>query len=156
CVEDARIIAEERMVTVEAGFPPTAPACVDRIRFSQILSNLLDNAVKYNRSGGKVRVTLAAGAQVWELRVANTGDGIAAPDRPRIFERFFRAEHSAERAGQGLGLSLARELTLAHGGEIVLVESAAGWIEFLVTLPKVSAAQSGSSGKIDFHSTKQL
>jgi signal transduction histidine kinase len=157
CVEDARILAAERSVTVSCELPPS-PACarVDRIRFSQILSNLLDNAVKYNQRDGRIRLTLSSHGPVWELRVANTGPGIAPQDRPRIFERFFRAEHTTEQNGQGLGLSLVRELTLAHGGEIVLADSAKGWTEFLLTLPKAPEPASATSPPLDCPPTEQL
>jgi|GEM_PF-241550 len=149
CVEDARISAAERAVAVSCDLPLSAPARVDRIRFSQILSNLLDNAVKYNQRDGQVRVTLSEHGHVWELRVANTGPGIAPEDRARVFQRFFRAEHTADRTGQGLGLSLVRELALAHGGEVSLVDSAAGWTEFLLTLPKDTGTASNSAGGRD-------
>ena len=136
CVEDARIVAEPHGIRVACTLPAHAVARVDALRFAQITSNLLDNAVKYNRASGEVRVTLAENGATWRLSVANTGDGIAPEYRARLFERFFRAEHTAEENGQGLGLSLARELARAHGGEIVLVRSEDGWTEFATTLPK--------------------
>jgi signal transduction histidine kinase len=135
CVEDARIIAEERHVQVECSLPPTAPASVDALRYSQIASNLLDNAVKYNREGGSVEVSLADSDGVWRLSVANTGTEIKSEHREHLFERFFRAEHTVDQNGQGLGLSLSKELARAHGGDIRLVRSADGWTEFEVTLP---------------------
>lgn len=136
CAEDARIVAEARNITVECTLPPTALARVDALRFSQIASNLLDNAVKYNRDGGEVRVALIDSGDALCLSVANTGSGIAPEHRARLFERFFRAEHTAEENGQGLGLSLARELARAHGGDIALVCGETGWTRFVVTLPK--------------------
>ncbi len=141
CAEDARIVAEASGVQVDCQHPPTAPACVDTLRFAQILSNLLDNAVKYNHSGGAVRVTLSDAGDVWRLAVANTGPGIATEHQARLFERFFRAEHSAETSGQGLGLGLARELARAHGGEITLTRSDAEWTEFALTLPKAARGE---------------
>ena len=119
CVEDARILAEGRSVRVECELPATATARVDTLTFSQIISNLLDNAVKYNRPGGEVRVSLKDLGSVWRMHVANTGPGIASEYKDRLFERFFRAEHSTEETGQGLGLSLALELAHAHGGDLV-------------------------------------
>ena len=112
---------------------------MDPLRFSQIASNLLDNAVKYNRDAGEVRVTLADEGTVWRLSIANTGSGIAPEHRTRLFERFFRAEHTSDETGQGLGLSLARELSRAHGGDIALVRSESDWTEFAVALPKNGA-----------------
>ena len=136
CVEDARIVSEAQQVRVDIHLPPAAPARVDALRFAQILSNLLDNAVKYNRTGGTVRVTLAEAGAWWRLCVANTGPGIAPEHQARLFERFFRAEHSAETSGQGLGLGLARELARAHGGDIALARSDSEWTEFVLTLPQ--------------------
>jgi signal transduction histidine kinase len=139
CAEDARIVAEQRGLHVECALPSAAPARVDPPRFAQIASNLLDNAVKYNREAGEVRVTLADDGAAWRLSVANTGPGIAPEHRARLFERFFRAEHTAEEPGHGLGLGLARELARAHGGEVALVRSEGGWTEFAFTLPKTAA-----------------
>ena len=136
CVEDARIVAESRHVSVQCALPSSAPTRVDALRFSQIASNLLDNAVKYNREGGEVRVSLSNGGDSMRLSVANTGPGIPQQNHARLFERFFRSEHTSEENGQGLGLSLARELARAHGGDIALARSEDGWTEFVVTLPK--------------------
>lgn len=144
CAEDARIAAERHEITVECDLPPRADARVEALRFAQIVSNLLDNAVKYNREGGRVRVTLREEGPAWRLVVGNTGPGIAPELRERLFERFFRAEHTAERPGHGLGLSLARELARAHGGDITVTQSASDWIEFAVTLPKAGPTQSPS------------
>jgi signal transduction histidine kinase len=136
CVEDARIIAEDRGIRVDCDLPATAPGVVDRIRFAQIVSNLLDNAVKYNRPGGLVAVTLAERGAFWQLHVRNTGPMIAPESRARLFERFFRVEHTQEETGHGLGLSLARELARAHGGDVALARSDEEWTEFIATFPK--------------------
>jgi signal transduction histidine kinase len=133
CVEDARIIAEQRGIRVECALAPGAVTDIDALRFSQIVGNLLDNAVKYNCEGGEVRVTLAADGSSWRLTVANTGEGIPIEFQSRLFERFFRVEGASE-GGQGLGLGLARELARAHGGDIVLVRSDSEWTEFALTL----------------------
>jgi signal transduction histidine kinase len=144
CVEDARIVAENRGVRVESALPARAPAHVDALRFSQIVSNLLDNAVKYNRGGGEVRVTLSRESDGWKLLVANTGPGIAPEFRSRLFERFFRVERTSEDTGCGLGLGLARELAIAHGGDVLLVRSDEDWTEFAMRLP--AGADNGAKG----------
>lgn len=136
CVEDARIMAEPRGVAVEYRAPERALAQVDPLRFAQIVSNLLDNAVKYNNPGGQVRVSLEEAGDKWRISVANTWPGIAPEHLVNLFERFFRAGQSSERQGHGLGLSLARELALAHGGDLVLQRSDREWTEFVLTLPK--------------------
>lgn len=141
CAEDARIVAGNRGVRVECQLPDRALAYVDALRFSQILSNLLDNAVKYNRDGGTVRVNLTEEAAGWKLLVANTGPGIPVENRTLLFERFFRVEHASEQPGSGLGLSLARELAIAHGGNVQLIRSDDDWTEFVVTLPRLNGKE---------------
>ena len=138
CVEDASIMAEARGITVQSSLPPIANAKLDPLRFSQIASNLLDNAVKYNRPGGEIRVALTDENTMWHISVANTGPEIPPEIRPRLFDRFFRVEHSNEETGQGLGLGLARELARAHGGDVTLARSEGGWNEFLLRIPKVA------------------
>lgn len=143
CVEDARIMASPRQIQVAASLPATAPAAIDPSRFAQILSNLLDNAVKYNHDNGGIKVTLTAKDALWHLSVAGTGSGIPADSAGRLFDRFFRAAHTAEIPGQGLGLSLSRELARAHGGDVRFVASADGWTEFVVEVPAVPAPAGG-------------
>ncbi len=134
CVEDAQIIAAPRGITIEADLPPALRASVDRGRLSQIVVNLLDNAVKYNRDGGWVQVAAEQADGALAIRVANTGDGIAPEHAPRLFDRFFRADAASGQEGSGLGLSLARELARAHGGDLTLTRSDAEWTQFCLTL----------------------
>jgi signal transduction histidine kinase len=135
CVEDARIIAEDRGIEIELNVPAEAWALVDRTRAAQIVMNLLDNALKYNHGGGRVRVTLAAEKGQWTLRIANTGAGIPPAALPHLFERFYRGEHTAAIGGHGLGLSLARELARAHGGDLQLASDESEWTAFVFALP---------------------
>lgn len=140
CAGDAAILLEAEQIHLDLQLPPTAPARIDRTRLSQILLNLFDNARKYNVAKGEVRIDLTETDGSWEIRVANTGPGIHEEDTERLFTRFFRGEHSSEKSGQGLGLSLSRELARAHGGELVLAASEAGWTTFLLTLPRPAPA----------------
>ena len=134
CSEDARIIAEAGGINLSLSLPESAHICGDETRLMQIVSNLLDNAVKYNHPHGEVRAVLEKGDSTWALKVMNTGPGIAPEHQPHLFERFFRAEHSASVSGHGLGLSLARELARAHGGDLILARADAGWTEFQLRL----------------------
>ncbi|MHB1064064.1 MAG: sensor histidine kinase [Georgenia sp.] len=96
----------------------------DADRMGQVLTNLLDNALRHTPAGGTVRLTaLRAGGRV-RLSVADTGEGIAPEHLPHIFERFYRADTARDRAhgGSGVGLAIVRSITRAHGG-VATVES---------------------------------
>lgn len=129
----ARAIANERGVELLAeSVPANLPVMGDPLRLRQILMCLLDNAIRYSRPGGKVRVYTRTGGDGGdtahcEVFVVDEGIGICAQDLPRVFERNFRGEsarrHRAD--GSGLGLSISMALARVHGGEISL-ESEAG------------------------------
>ena len=136
CAEDAEILAEERGISITRNLPGSIMAGVDAGRLNQILWNLLDNAIKYNESNG--RVEIRAGTDlvqklVW-IEIGNSGPGVPAVLVPQLFERFFRSDPRGVTEGHGLGLSLSRELARAHGGDVTLVSSREGWTAFRVTL----------------------
>lgn len=100
-----------------------------------IVTNLVDNAAKYNRPGGRIRVRVALADGWVSWRIANTApQPIPSLAQPRIFDRFHRGGQGEDFPGNGLGLNLARELVLLHRGEIRLVGSDADWTEFEVRL----------------------
>jgi two-component system phosphate regulon sensor histidine kinase PhoR len=103
--------------------PGLPPVLADRDRLSQILINLVDNAVKYTPEGGRVVVGARAveGGRV-EVSVADTGVGIPPGDLPRVSERFYRVDkaRSRELGGTGLGLAIVKHLVLAHGGDLAI------------------------------------
>jgi signal transduction histidine kinase len=104
----------------------------------RLLSNLLDNAVKYTPAGGSVKVALSQTAgRGTTLVVRDTGSGISADDLPRIFERFYRGDRSRSESGAGLGLSLARAIARAHGGDIAVESRVHEGSVFAVTLPSL-------------------
>ena len=140
CADDAHIMAESRDITIEKDVPAELIATVDPRRLGQILLNLLDNAVKYNRTGGVIRINAAMAGDQLTFTVANTGPGIPPENIPHLFERFFRSNVNPDTPGQGLGLSLARELARAHGGDLELVQSDAEWTKFLLRIPNTGLA----------------
>ena len=135
--------AEAQGVALTAELPPTPVlATADGDRVTQILTNLLDNALKNTPAGGRVSIQLATAApdQVL-LRVADTGRGIPAEDLPRIFERFYQVEKSRARvvdnngrASIGLGLAIVRQLVEAHGGRITAESELGQGSQFTVWL----------------------
>lgn len=110
----------------------------DETQLTSMLTNLIDNAIKYTPPGGQVEVTAAAGEEEVEVRIADTGIGIPEGKLSRIFERFYRVDkaRSKETGGTGLGLSIVRHVVENHGGR-VSVESAPGEGSlFTVHLPR--------------------
>jgi heavy metal sensor kinase len=108
---------------------------------AQITINLLTNAIQYNREGGEVHVTLAAGDGRARLVIADTGVGIALEDQRHLFERFYRVDKARSRGagGTGLGLSITRSLVAAHGGAIELTSVEGQGTTVRVDLPLARA-----------------
>lgn len=100
-----------------------------------ILQNLLENARKYNRTGGKIRITAQKNDGAVVLTIGNTGRAIPAELQRDLFKRFRRGTHHQNVSGHGLGLNLARELARLHGGDLRLVDSHDDWTEFEVVFP---------------------
>ncbi|MCI0535861.1 MAG: ATP-binding protein [Verrucomicrobiales bacterium] len=127
-IEDARVLAAEARLALDAQVPPQLRVEGDRALLHTAMFNLLTNAIKYNEPDGKISLILTATDSHIILSVCNTGPGIPVDDQPRIFDRFYRVGRTAHpRAdGIGLGLALAREIVRAHGGELALKESRAG------------------------------
>ena len=105
---------------------------------TQVIYNLLDNAIKFCPVGGSLALVLEQDGQKARLRVRNTGQTIPAEELPLLFDRFHKADkaRSADREGWGLGLYIAKTIVGAHGGEI-WATSENGVTEFCFTLPVV-------------------
>lgn len=139
-IEDARVLATEQRLDFEVQLPPGTMVAADRPLLHNALLNLISNAVKYNQPGGRVEVRLVRSGGNVLLTFGNSGPGIPFADQPRIFDRFFRVRRAEAGLieGIGLGLSLAREIVRAHGGELSLSESRPGRTAFTLTLPAAS------------------
>jgi signal transduction histidine kinase len=114
----------------------------DADRISTIIINLLENAIKYSPSGGKIQCIVSVADHAATLSVVDQGIGIAREDLPRLFNRFERIEHreTSHVGGTGLGLYLSRELARQHGGDILLESRPGSGSTFTLTLPLVVAA----------------
>ncbi len=134
-------LAEDAELTLSLSVPPTSvpPTLLlwgDRLLIQQAVANLLDNAVKFSRPGGAIR--LAAGLDAGQVRIAVTDEGIgmAQSDRARAPDRFFRAEAARSTPGSGLGLSLVQAVAQLHGGALLLEDAAPG-LRAILALPIV-------------------
>ncbi|MEO6785891.1 MAG: ATP-binding protein [Chthoniobacteraceae bacterium] len=143
CIEDAEVLGSNQEIRIEHELPARLHALADAQQTEQILLNLLENAVKYNRHGGVIRVTAGERRDGVFITISNTGEPIPPERKQWIFDRFARGDSNESRSGHGLGLSIARELASAQGGDVRLVRSDAECTEFELRL--VPAA----SGKAD-------
>lgn len=135
-VEDTRILAAESRLVFEVEIKPEITITADPALLHTALLNLFVNAVKFNEPGGRIRITLESPDNDAVLTIGNSGPGIPLHDQDRVFTRFHRVDVSRQRKveGIGLGLSLAREIVRAHGGELELLESRPGWTGFRMRL----------------------
>jgi signal transduction histidine kinase len=136
--EDAELLAAPHELQVEVWAPAGVQVPGDPVLLRRVLLNLVDNAVRYNRSGGRIKIALEGTPREAHFRVGNTGSGIPVGQRDDLFKRFFRLNADRGRAtgGSGLGLSLCREIVTAHKGRIELARAEADWTEFAVHLPR--------------------
>jgi len=141
--DDVRMLAPDRKTTVSV--PDKVMVMGDEHLLNQVIENLIANAVKFGDRDGAIDLALRTRESQAILRVSNTGRPIAAEDRGRVFERFFRGDKARTRDidGSGLGLSLAREIARAHGGELVLERSDEHTTTFALTLPLGAPNEAG-------------
>ena len=129
-------VAADKSITVKSTIEPARQLTADRNRLQLILSNLLDNALKYTPDGGRVDISAVFTPTAVTITYADTGVGIAADDLPRIWERLYRADKSRSQRGLGLGLSLVKAFAEAHGGTATVESEPGHGSRFTLTLPQ--------------------
>jgi two-component system OmpR family sensor kinase len=135
CAGLVQPLADERGVKISVAAGPLE-ITGDPERLAQVVTNLLTNAIQYNRTEGEVRVKLEPQNGLAVLTVADTGQGIAVEDLPRVFGRFFRADQSRTGAGNaGLGLAISKAIVEAHGGTIEAASEENAGTTFTLRLP---------------------
>lgn len=125
-------------VTLTCDIPHDCVVMADPDRFQEVLTNLLDNALRHTAAGGRVTLSAVRSNDTAQLTVTDTGEGIAAEHLPRVFERFYRVDsgRSRPRGGSGIGLAITRALVEAHGGHIRVESAGPGaGSTFSITLP---------------------
>lgn len=133
----SRFAEEARLAGVRLDSHVDAPALCrfDRLRMEQVVSNLLTNAFRYG-TGKPVKVSLTHAPDRTRLVVQDSGPGIPAADRDRVFERFTQGDNAQRRGGLGLGLHIVRQIIDAHGGRVHVEETPGGGAAFVVDLPR--------------------
>ena len=127
--------AEDKDLALTSQVPDWLVIGADRTRLRQVLANLIENAVKYTPSGGRIAIEGAATGREITLTVRDTGMGIAAADLPFVWDRLYRADASRSARGAGLGLSLVKAIVEAHGGRVHVESTVGEGSAFSVTLP---------------------
>ena len=136
--EMLQIHAKEKQVTIKCGMSSEPVYIIGNPdRVEQMLINLTENAIKYNKPGGSVTVQVFANAQEANVTISDTGIGIAEENLPRLFERFYRVDkgRSRQMGGTGLGLAIVKHIVRSMGGEIEVHSKLGEGTEFLITLP---------------------
>jgi len=107
----------------------------NQLQLKRVITNLLENALKFTPQGGSISLTLVQDAETATLTITDTGIGIPAEDLPHMFERFHRGHNASAYAGHGLGLAIAKALTIAHGGSLDVESEPGQGTSFRIHLP---------------------
>ncbi|GAT11246.1 sensor histidine kinase [Mycolicibacterium novocastrense] len=142
-IDAAATAAQERYRTKHVDLVVTSPKTLPRLwgdpqRLSQILGNLVDNALRHTPPGGRVEVRAAVDGAEFTLSVVDNGEGISAEHLPHVFERFYRADLARDRGygGGGIGLAIVKALVEAHNGRVAAASDGIGkGAAFTVTVP---------------------
>jgi two-component system, OmpR family, phosphate regulon sensor histidine kinase PhoR len=139
-----QVKAEPKTITLEKGAPMSERVSAERAAVEQMITNLVDNAIKYTPAGGKVSVRSEARAGRVRITVEDSGPGIPKEHHARLFERFYRVDDARSRdlGGTGLGLAIVKHLALANGGDIAVESEVGRGSRFIISLP--IAVQSAS------------
>jgi len=120
CVRKLAPLARERGIEMEDSVRDTVEISADKSKLTQVVYNLIDNAIKYTPRAGRVRVEMTRSGKRVFIRVSDTGIGIPEEDQKHIFDRFYRVDkaRSRETGGTGLGLSIVKQIVMLHNGTI--------------------------------------
>ncbi|CAN5391879.1 hypothetical protein BH20ACI2_BH20ACI2_16020 [soil metagenome] len=130
-------MASAREITLSNDIGPSAVVRADKKRLEQMLTNLVDNAIRFNRRGGSVTLAYDRFPDIHQIQVFDTGEGILPDQIHRIFERFYRVDRARSRdiGGTGLGLSIVKHLARLHGGEVTVESELGVGTKFTISLP---------------------
>ncbi|MEA3337052.1 MAG: ATP-binding protein [Chloroflexota bacterium] len=146
-------LADSKQLMLHQDMPLDFPAIeADSMRLEQVLTNLVENAIKFTAEGGQVRIQGWDRGESVELSVVDTGIGIPPEEHERIFDRFYQVDSSVRRRykGTGLGLTICKHIVNRHGGNIWVENANGSGSEFRFTLPKVFTKESAAEAALDF------
>lgn len=148
-LDQMQVLAEEKEIVMQARTTPMT-VLIDTARMKQVLVNVIDNAIKYTPSGGRIELTSSVAEGMAIIEVSDTGIGISPADLPHAFDRFFRADKARSRisGGAGLGLSIVKAICSAHGGFITLDSTEGVGTVVHIELPLASASSGAPAAGI--------
>ena len=131
------IVADQRKQEIRLQIADSCEMYADMAKLTQVVYNIMDNAIKYTPEGGQIRVRLIRAGRDAILRISDNGPGIPKEDQPHIFDRFYRVDKARSRdtGGTGLGLSIVNQLVLMHGGSVSVQSEEGHGSTFTVELP---------------------
>lgn len=131
--------ANEKKLRLENNIEDNITVWADKIRLEQMLTNLIDNAVKFSREDGQITINAEEKTNTFLINVSDEGEGISNEHLQRIFERFYRTDRARSReiGGTGLGLAIVKHLAKLHGGEASVVSNLGKGSTFTIELPKI-------------------
>jgi signal transduction histidine kinase len=148
CAKAASMLASAKQIHLDTAIEPGVSMRGDDALLRQLVTNLLDKAVRYTPPRGRVTVTVTRDETYVTISIADTGPGIAPADRERIFERFVRLDPARSASpGAGLGLPIARWIAAQHGGTLSLQPSTAAGSVFIARLPLMSVVTATGRGE---------
>ncbi len=136
-VAEHALLAEAKQIDLGMARDAPAPVEGDPDALRVLLANLIDNAIRYTPNGGRIDVSVGVEDGEAGIEVSDSGPGIPAQDRERVFDRFYRREGSAT-SGSGLGLAIVKNIADQHGARIALAESAPGGLSVRVSFPRAA------------------
>ncbi len=146
-------LAHQKGIAVSCHIDESFPTIeADVMRLEQVLTNLVENAIKFTPNGGQVQVCSWDQADTVEIAVIDSGIGVPIEERERIFERFYQVDSSARRRykGTGLGLTICKHIVSQHGGRIWVQDAEEGGSQFHIVLPKAFPQQPTREAALDF------
>ncbi|MCA1628070.1 MAG: heavy metal sensor histidine kinase, partial [Acidobacteria bacterium] len=154
-VEQLRLLAEDKGLTLVSNASERVEVEGDRARLKQVVVNLVDNAIKYTPAGGRVEVRVTREEGHALLEVKDTGVGVPKEALPHIFERFYRVDRARSRAvgGTGLGLAIVKSICTAHGGQVRVESAENNGSRFEVQLPAAGVASRLAQAQGEFQPT---
>ncbi len=135
-VKELAPLAEKRNINVDINMNAgNIYVSVPESKVARILTNIIENAIKYNRESGKVFIDVSEEGSSVIIRIKDTGVGIASDELDKVFDKFYRSSSSKNIDGTGLGLAIAKDIVESYGGEIKVESELGKCTEFMISLP---------------------